>query len=199
MLKARYLLVLVAVATVGAVGYVLREDRARTPAALIAGAKERLAEAEPDFDAVLRELDLALSLAAVKGDRKSALEAYIARGEAYTRRGVPAKARADYTTALTEYAPGSSDLILRIGWLDLQLENYNAALTAAGTVLAQMPWHAGAHSLRGFALQRLAELSMEEAKGLLDAGLPDAVSAGAYELAWQTATLDFGHPTATRP
>ena len=193
MFKPRSFLVLLALAMVGAVGFVLHSHNARTPASLMESAAARLEVTPPDFDLALRELDLALELALDRGERQLAQEVFLLRAKTYARRRNWPKAREDYATVLGEYLPGSPQVTLDIGWIDYQLENHNAALAAAAQVLAAVPAHSGANKLRGDTLLAMAERSLEEVEAQLQAFLADQPARRAHDLAWRAATLDFDH------
>ncbi len=194
MLKPRFLLVLLALSMVGAVGFVWNRHKSATADALFARATDRLSSEEPDYDAALRELDLALDLALAQDQKELAGEIFLTRGRTYQRRRALSKAREDFAHVLGEYMPGSVTVALQIGWIDYSSENYADALATATAILNELPTHSGALHLRGRALFRLAETTVGECKEKLDERLADEPAAVGTALAWKVAALDPGTP-----
>ncbi|MEM7305756.1 MAG: hypothetical protein AAF682_03755 [Planctomycetota bacterium] len=193
MLKPRLFFFLLALTMVGAVGYVLHSHSARTPESLLAAANDRLSSEKPDFDSALRELNLALELALAEENRALAQDIFMTRAQTYMRRKALPKAREDYEVVLDQFLPGSSNVTLQIGWIDLDLGNFNEALAAADSVLKDTPKHSEAHLLRGSTLRALADVSLAEVETQTQAFLADEPAKRAQSLAWTAATLDFEH------
>ena len=162
MFKPRYLLVLLALAALAAVGYVVRETEASSAASLLASAERRLEDDAPDYDAAMRELDRALVMALEHDSQDLAREIFLTRGRIYVARGVLGKARADFTRVREDYGLEDPDVTVEIGTIDLELGQYGAALATAAAVLAIDPTHPGALTLHGRALFETGELALEQ-------------------------------------
>lgn len=194
MFKLRWLLLLLAFAMAGAVGFVVQADRGRTPEALLESALQRLQGSEPDYRAALWDFDLAFNLADARGNDELAEEILRQRALACFARRMWQDSRDCYVKVYEDYAPGDLSTLLQVGWIDMITEEYDSAIEIADSVLAEKEDHAGALHLKGKTLQTLAAVELDRCREALDSVLADQPAERGMTLVWRAAALDPGDP-----
>ncbi|MEW6074554.1 MAG: hypothetical protein AB1726_18405 [Planctomycetota bacterium] len=187
--KLRWVLFLLAVATALAAWRVWYLSEQVTAASLAASAARRIEAPAPDFDAILRELDLGLDLATAEGDAASGDEILLQRAGVHQRRQSYALALADAEALLERSALRPAEVLHLASRAARGAGELEQALSLARELEAADPEFPGAHDLVGAIEMQIVDERLEAVRRILDASLSSTRARAGMELARRASAL----------
>ena len=134
-----WILLVLALVVLGALGGVMLSGGQAEPRDLLESALRRFNGPEQDTEATLKELELALRSAEANQDSELAADILIARGRVLSDVGAFGPARADLERALERYRPGALDIELELVALDEETGELDAGLARARSITQRDP------------------------------------------------------------
>lgn len=194
MLKLRVFLLLIAASVVAVAGYVWWLSEHRTATTLLESVERRLGDENPDFDAVLRELDLGLHFARDEGDPEIEARIRFRRAEVLFRREAWELALADCLELLDEVSADDPPTLLLAARAASRARERTQAIELARRLLEVDPENLTIRDLIGWVELALSDEALRRLHGLLDDRLPTTPTTEGMEWARLASALPEGSP-----